>query len=170
MHSNTQNKKNLTLTEIMPPEKANFGGNIFGGYLMELLDRAAYACAARYSGCYVVTLSADQILFREPIHVGELVSFLASVNHVGRSSMEIGIKVTAENLTSGVIRHTNTCYFTMVALDENHRPTPVPALSLNTTDEKRRFEEACFRKQQRQKFDQLHQDHKATLKKRYSRN
>lgn len=162
-------KHTLALTEIMPPEKANFGGNIFGGHLMELLDRAAYACAARYSSRYVVTLSADHILFRQPIHVGELVTCLASINYVGKSSMEVGIKVIAENLTSGDIRHTNTCYFTMVALDDNHKPTPVQPLELNTPDQKRRFEEAQYRKEQRKKFDEEHQQHKAKLRKQYQK-
>ena len=93
---------------------ANFIGNVHGGDLLKMLDQVAYACASRYSGSYVVTLSVDQVMFREPIYVGELVTFAASINYVGRTSMEIGIRVEAENVQARTIRHTNSCYFTMV--------------------------------------------------------
>src|SRR5579871_1774254 len=108
----------LTMTVLMTPDTANFAGNVHGGTILKLLDQVAYACASRYAGRYVVTLSVDQVTFRQPIHVGELVSFLASVNYTGRSSMEIGIKVVAEHVTQGVIRHTNSCFFTMVAVGQ----------------------------------------------------
>ena len=109
-------RRTLTMSEVMTPEKANFAGNIHGGHLLQLLDKVAYACAARYSGHYVVTLSVDQVIFKQPIHVGELVTCHANINYVGRTSMEVGIKVTAENLETGETRHTNSCYFNMVAL------------------------------------------------------
>jgi acyl-CoA hydrolase len=83
----------LTMSVLMTPDKANFSGNVHGGVLLKYLDEVAYACASRYAGCYVVTLSVDQVMFRQPVHVGELVTFLASVNYTGRTSMEIGIKV-----------------------------------------------------------------------------
>ncbi len=85
----------------------------------------AYACASRYGGHYAVTLSVDQVIFREPIHVGELVTFAASVNYTGRTSMEVGIRVTAEDIQTRKVRHTNSCYFTMVAMKDG-RPIPVP--------------------------------------------
>ena len=120
----------LTMSILMTPDLANFTGNVHGGDLLKMLDQVAYACASRYSGTYVVTLSVDQVIFREPIHVGELVTFLASVNHVGHTSMEIGIRVQAENIQQRTIRHTNSCYFTMVAVDKNGKPTPVPPLPI----------------------------------------
>ena len=83
----------LSMTVLMTPDMANFSGNVHGGTLLKYLDEVAYACASRYAGCYVVTLSVDQVIFRQPIHVGELVTFLASVNYTGRTSMEVGIKV-----------------------------------------------------------------------------
>ena len=88
----------LTMTVLMTPDTANFAGNVHGGHLLKWLDQVAYACASRYAAKYVVTVSVDQVTFREPIFVGELVTFLASVNHTGTSSMEVGIKVLAQDL------------------------------------------------------------------------
>src|ERR687884_1799748 len=95
----------LTMTVLMTPDLANFSGNVPGGTILKLLDQVAYACASRYAGRYVVTLSVDQVVFRQPIHVGELVTFLASVNHTGTSSMEIGIKVLAQDIRTQATRH-----------------------------------------------------------------
>lgn len=136
----------LTMTVLMTPAMANFQGNVHGGDLLKLLDQVAYACASRYSGCYVVTLSVDQVTFKEPIHVGELVTFRASVNYVGRTSMEVGIRVEAEDIRSRRIRHTNSCYFTMVAVDENGKPAAVPPLQLNDPLRQCRFQAAEQRK------------------------
>lgn len=144
----------LSMTVLMTPDMANFSGNVHGGTILKLLDQAAYACASRYAGRYVVTLSVDQVMFRQPIHVGELVTFLASVNHTGNSSMEIGIKVVAENIRSQVVRHANSCFFTMVAVDDAGKPTAVPPLRPFSADEKRRFEAARVRKQLRQELEQ----------------
>ncbi len=149
-------QKTVEMAEVMPPERANFTGHIHGGYLMLLLDRVAYACAARYSGENVVTLSIDQVLFKQPIFIGELVTFYASVNYVGRTSMEIGVRVTAENLKTGVIRHTNTSYITMVAIDDKGKSTLVPPLTLITAEDERRAKEALMRKQLRQEYEQKH--------------
>lgn len=118
----------LTMTVLMTPDTANFSGKVHGGAILKLLDQAAYACASRYAGRYVVTLSVDQVMFRQPIQVGELVTFLASVNHTGNSSMEIGIKVIAEDIRARVVRHVNSCFFTMIAVDDDGRPTKVPPL------------------------------------------
>src|SRR5882672_8395815 len=98
-------KHELTMTVLMTPDMANFTGNVHGGTILKLLDQVAYACASRYCGQYVVTLSVDQVMFRQPIHVGELVTFLASVNFTGTTSMEIGIKVVAENILTQTLRH-----------------------------------------------------------------
>ena len=121
----------LTMSILMTPDMANFSGNVHGGTILKLLDQVAYACASRYSGSYVVTLSVDKVTFKEPIHVGELVTFLASVNHVGRTSMEIGIRVEAQNIQKRTVRHTNSCYFTMVAVDEHGKPKQIPPLNLD---------------------------------------
>jgi acyl-CoA hydrolase len=145
-------KKKVIMAEVMPPERANFTGHIHGGYLMLLLDRVAWACAARYSGKNVVTISTDEVLFKQPIFVGDYVTFYSKVNHVGTSSMVIGIKVTAEDLKTGKVRHTNTCYFTMVAIDDNGKPTPVPPLTLDDEIEKRRFKEAELMKKLRKDY------------------
>src|SRR5690606_17185646 len=88
----------LTMTVLMSPDMANFSGKVHGGAVLRLLDQVAYACASRYAGSYVVTLSVDQVMFRQPIAVGELVTFLASVNYTGTSSMEVGVKVVAEDI------------------------------------------------------------------------
>src|SRR5690606_21718204 len=102
----------LSMTILMTPDMANFSGNVHGGTILKHLDQVAYACASRYAGHYVVTLSVDQVMFREPVHVGELVTFYASVNYTGRTSMEIGIKVVTEDIRRKLVRHTNSCYFT----------------------------------------------------------
>lgn len=136
----------LSMTVLMTPDMANFSGRVHGGAILKLLDGAAYACASRYAGSYVVTLSVDKVIFREPIHVGELVTFLASVNFTGNTSMEIGIKVVAENIQQRLVRHANSCYFTMVAVDEHSQPASVPPLELVTEDQKRRYKEARARR------------------------
>ncbi|KGE76909.1 acyl-CoA thioesterase [Halomonas sp. ND22Bw] len=144
----------LTMTVLMTPDMANFSGKVHGGAILKKLDEVAYACASRFSGHYVVTLSVDQVLFKQPIHVGELVTFLASVNHVGRSSMEIGIKVVAEDIQNKLIRHTNSCYLTMVAVDEHGKPARVPELALKTDTQRLRFEKAEMRKQRRKQAEE----------------
>jgi acyl-CoA hydrolase len=113
----------------------------------------AYACASRYAGRYVVTLSVDQVMFRQPVHVGELVTFLAAVNHTGTSSMEVGIKVVSQEIRSQQTRHVNSCFFTMVAVDDDRKPVPVPPLRPFTQDEKRRHDAAIVRKELRLEFE-----------------
>ncbi|BAU77352.1 acyl-CoA thioesterase [Metapseudomonas furukawaii] len=148
----------LSMTVLMTPDMANFSGNVHGGTLLKYLDEVAYACASRYAGRYVVTLSVDQVIFREPIHVGELVTFLASVNYTGNTSMEVGIKVVTENIRERSVRHTNSCFFTMVALDDERRPAQVPPLEPTTPDEKRRFAQAKQRRQIRQELEKRYQE------------
>jgi len=144
----------LAMTVLMTPDMANFTGNVHGGTVLKLLDQVAYACASRYAGRYVVTLSVDQVMFRQPIHVGELVTFLASINFTGTSSMEVGIKVVAENIRNQVVRHANSCFFTMVAVDDEGRPAPVPPLQPESGDERRRYADAQTRRALRQEFEQ----------------
>jgi acyl-CoA hydrolase len=142
----------LTMTVLMTPDMANFSGNVHGGAILKYLDSVAYACASRYSGSYVVTLSVDQVMFLQPIHVGELVTFLASVNYTGNSSMEIGIRVVTENIQSRTVRHANSCYFTMVAVDADRKPVRVPPLEIRTSEQRARFEKAEERKRSRQEL------------------
>ena len=111
----------VTITELMIPSYANFGGKIHGGILLSMMDKVAYTAATKHSGAYCVTVSVDTVDFLQPVEVGELVSLKASVNHVGNSSMIIGIKVISENVKTGVVKHTNTCYFTMVAKGEDDK-------------------------------------------------
>ena len=143
----------LSMTVLMTPDMVNFSGKVHGGHILKLLDQVAYACAARYAGCYVVTLSVDRVMFRQPIHVGELVTFLASVNYTGRSSMEVGIKVVAEDIRGKVVRHANSCFFTMVAVNEQGEPVTVAALQPQTPDEIRRFKAGAARRRQRHEPD-----------------
>jgi acyl-CoA hydrolase len=146
----TKQEKSLTMTVLMTPDMANFSGNVHGGSLLKLLDQVAYACAAKYCKNYVVTAALDQVFFKQQVNVGELVTFYARVNHVGRSSMEIGVKVVAEHLRTNEKRHTTSCYFTMVAIDENGKSVEVPRLQLETEAEKRLFAAGEMRKQMRQ--------------------
>src|SRR5689334_3923678 len=145
------NYSRTTITELMIPSYANFGGKIHGGILLSLMDKVAYACASRHAGAYCVTVSVDRVEFLQPVEVGELVSLHASVNYVGRSSMIIGIRVEAQDVTTGVTRHTNSCYFTMVAKDDSNKPQQVPRLVLESRDDVRRFLEAMRRKDIRNK-------------------
>jgi len=138
---------------LMTPDMANFSGKVHGGALLNLLDRVAFTCASRYSKKYVVTLSVDQVIFREPINVGELVLFHASINYVGRTSLEVGIRVEAEDIRSGQRRHTNSCYFTMVAVDEDGRPATVPSFTLETEIDRRRHHAAELRRNLRYEFE-----------------
>jgi acyl-CoA hydrolase len=142
----------LSMTVLMTPDMANFSGNVHGGTILKFLDQVAYACASRYAARYVVTVSVDQVMFRQPIYVGELVTFLASVNHTGNSSMEVGIKVMAENIRTQQKRHVNSCFFTMVAVNDDRTPVAVPALQPVTDDAKRRYEQAILRKKLRQEL------------------
>jgi acyl-CoA hydrolase len=147
-----QDPHRLEMTVLMTPDMANFSGKVHGGALLNLLDRVAFSCASRYSKQYAVTLSVDQVLFKEPINVGELVTFRASINDTGRSSMEVGIRVEAEDIRSGQRRHTNSCYFTMVAVDDAGRPVRVPELVPVNAVDVRRHKAARLRRTLRREF------------------
>ena len=144
--------RRLEMTVLMTPDMANFSGKVHGGTLLNLLDRVAFSCASRYSRRYAVTLSVDQVTFKEPINVGELVNFRASINHAGRTSMEVGIRVGAEAIRSGTVRHTNSCYFTMVAVDDDGRSAEVPTLRVDTPTEARRNRAAELRRKLRREI------------------
>jgi len=138
-----------TVAEVMMPHMANHLGNVHGGVILGMLDRVGAVSAIRHSQRICVTASVDRVDFREPIHLGELVTMYASVNYAHRTSIEVGVRVEAENLLTGVRRHTNTCYLTFVALDDAGRPVTVPPVLPETDDERRRYGEAEARRAQR---------------------
>ena len=138
-----------TIAEVMMPHMANHLGNVHGGVILGMLDRVGAVSAIRHSQRICVTASVDRVDFREPIHLGELVTMYASVNYAHRTSIEVGVRVEAENLLTGARRHTNTCYLTFVALDEAGRPASVPPVAPATDEERRRFAEAQARRAQR---------------------
>jgi len=131
------------------PQDVNNLGNVFGGAILSMVDRAAAVAAMRHSGCTCVTVSIDRVDFKEPIYAGELVTCMARVNFVGRTSMEVGVRVEAEDLLSGVKRHTNTCYLTFVAIDQHGRPIAVRPLEIETEVEQRHWNEAKRRRESR---------------------
>jgi acyl-CoA hydrolase len=138
---------------MLMPQHVNHLGHVFGGVILSMVDRAAAVAAMRHSGRPCVTVSIDRVEFREPIYSGELVTCLAQVNFVGTTSMEVGVRVDAENLLTGKTRHTNTCYLTFVAIDESGRPTRVPPLDPGTDEEKQREREGRRRREVRQALD-----------------
>jgi acyl-CoA hydrolase len=133
----------------MMPQHANLLGNVFGGVVLSMMDTTAAVSAIRHARRVCVTVSVDRVDFREPIHVGDLVIMKSSVNYVGRTSMEIGVRVETENLRTGARVHTNSCYLTFVAVDENGNSVPVPPLKLETPIEIRRHQAAKERRERR---------------------
>lgn len=136
----TVSSSHISISELMLPSHTNFSGKIHGGYILSLLDQIAFACASRFSENYCVTASVDTVNFLKPIEVGELVTMKASVNYVGHTSMIVGIRVEAENIRTGVVKHCNSSYFTMVSIDDEGKKALVPGLILNTLKEVSRFQ------------------------------
>lgn len=151
---NTVKASKITLTELMLPSHSNFSGKIHGGYLLSLMDQIAFACASKYSGCYCVTASVDTVNFLNPVEIGELVTLKASVNYVGSTSMIVGIRVTSQNIQTGLVKHTNSSYFTMVAKDANGNNVKVPRLILSNMEEVRRFYEGIKRIEQKKNMQE----------------
>jgi len=135
--------------QLMSPQDANAAGNVHGGVIMKLIDDAGGAVAYRHARSNVVTASIDRLSFHHPVFVGDLVTFKASINMAGRTSMDIGVRVEAENLITGEVRHTASAYLTYVALDTNLKPNPVAPLILETEEQERRFRQALARKEGR---------------------
>jgi uncharacterized protein (TIGR00369 family) len=138
-----------TMSELMMPQHANNLGNVFGGVILSLVDRVAAVAATRHARRQCVTVSVDRVDFLEPIYLGELVTARATVNYAGRTSMEVSVEIEAEDLVTGRRRHTNSCYVTYVAIDEQGRPTPVPPVLPQTEDEWRRYRAAEARRARR---------------------
>ncbi len=136
-------------SELMMPHQVNNHGHVFGGVILSMVDRIAGVVSMRHAGVPCVTVSFDRVDFKEPIFTGEVVTCKARVNFVGRTSMEIGVRVEAENPLTREARHTNSCYLTFVAIDADHRPVPVPPLKLETEEDERRFREGKKRRDAR---------------------
>ncbi len=152
MGEKTVSESKTEMSQLMLPQHVNFAGTVYGGAILSIADSVAYVCASRHAGPRCVTVSVDRVDFHEPIRIGEVVTFLASVNFAGRTSMEIGIKIVAEDLKTGHKRHTNSCYFTMVRLDEKGRPAEAPRIVPETEEEKRRFSDGEKRRMARAAF------------------
>jgi acyl-CoA hydrolase len=143
-----------TITELMIPSYANFGGKIHGGILLSMMDKVAYASASKHAGTYCVTVTVDKVEFLEPVEVGELVSLHASVNYVGNSSLIVGIRVEALNVKTGITKHTNSSYFTMVAKGDDNKPVTVPKLILENNEDVKRFIEAMRMREVKHKINE----------------
>ena len=141
------------------PQHANNLGHVFGGVILSMMDRAAAVAAIRHARTTCVTASIDRVDFREPVRLGDLVIMKSSVNFVGRTSMEIGVRVDCEEITTGKRRHTNSCYLTFVAVDKDGRPVPIPGLRPETPEEKRRFAAAQERRRRRLEERNAERDH-----------
>jgi acyl-CoA hydrolase len=164
MEGHSVSYSQTTLTELMIPAYANFGGKIHGGTLLSLMDKVAYVCASKHVGNYCVTVSVDNVHFLAPAEVGDLVSMIASVNYVGTTSLVIGIRVEAENVQNGTLKHTNTSYFTMVAKDADGNTTQVPPLILEDPEEIRRFASALRRRRLRRYATERMDEYKNNFK------
>ncbi len=149
MEGKRVSESRVVMAQQMNPQDANPAGNVHGGVLMKLIDTAAGAVAIRHSRSNAVTASIDRMDFHNPVFVGDLVTLQASLNLVGRTSMEVGVRVVSENLITGEKRHTVSAYMTFVALDKNGKPIELPPLILETNEEKRRNREAKARRQAR---------------------
>jgi len=152
-----------TITELMIPSYSNFGGKIHGGILLSMMDKVAYACASKHAGTYCVTVSVDKVEFLQPVEVGELVALKASVNYVGRTSLIVGIRVESENVKTGVIKHTNSSFFTMVAKGDDNKPQQVPELILENEEDVKRFIEAMRVREIKEKVREEMDDAKSTI-------
>ncbi|WP_341215050.1 acyl-CoA thioesterase [uncultured Wocania sp.] len=141
----------ITISELMLPSHSNFSGKIHGGYILNLMDQIAFACASKHSRHYCVTASVNKVDFLNSIDVGELVTLKASVNYTGRTSMVIGVRVESENIQTGKIKHCNSSYFTMVAKDEDNKNVKIPGLILDTEQSIRRFARSIARQEQSRK-------------------
>lgn len=149
MKARTVSESQVVMAQVMLPTDANPSGNVHGGTIMKLADTAAGVAAMRHCRRQVATVRMDEMTFLHPVYVGDLVIVKASVNAVGRTSMEVGVRVETENPLTGAVSHTSSAYFVMVALDGSGRPTEVPPLIAETELEKRRMREAQERRRRR---------------------
>lgn len=151
----TVRESQVVMSQVMLPGDANPSGNVHGGVIMKLVDTAAGVCATRHVRGRTVTARIDSMSFLQPVYVGDLVTLKASVNDVGRTSLEVGVRVEAEDLKSGLVRHVSSAHLVFVALDDAGRPREVPPLIAETDDEKQRMAEARLRRANRQRGDEV---------------
>ncbi|MEM8999292.1 MAG: acyl-CoA thioesterase [Bacteroidota bacterium] len=156
----TAKESRVSITELMLPSHSNFGGKVHGGYILNLMDQIAFACASKHSQSYCVTASVNRVDFLNPIEVGELVTLKASINYTGKTSMVVGVRVESENVTTGTTKHCNSSYFTMVAKGENGNNIAVPGLIVKDKQGMRRFARSKERK-----LSAFHRDTKYDSKK-----
>lgn len=160
MNDKTQQEKSLFMTRLMTPDMSNFSGKVHGGTILKLLDEAAFTCASRYCKTYVVTKSLDQVVFKNPIEVGDLITFKCNINYVGKTSMEVGVRVEGEKIKEKEEYHAISSYFTMVSISEDGKPMEVPKLNIESEIEKKLFkagEMRCvMRKEIQERNKKLH--------------
>lgn len=154
MQLKTIEESQIVLTQLMLPSHSNFSGKIHGGFILNLMDQIAFACASKHSGHYCVTASVNKVNFLNPIEVGQLVTLKASINYTGNTSMVVGVRVESENIQTGISTHCNSSYFTMVAKDENGKNVAVPGLILDTKESIRHFARSIKRQEQSRKRDE----------------
>ena len=145
----TASASRISIAQLMHPEHANILGNVHGGWIMKLVDEAGALACMRHAQRRVVTVAVDSLVFREPIKIGDLIILNAEVTYTGHTSMEVEVQVIAENPITGERIHTNTAYLVFVGLDDEGRPTPIPALIIETEEEKKRMEQAKKRQTHR---------------------
>lgn len=165
MEPKSSKESEVIMTHLVLPQDANPSGNLHGGVILKHIDTAGGVVAKKHSRTNVVTVSIERMAFKQPAYMGELLTFKASLNYVGRSSMEIGVRVEAENLRTGEVRHTNSAYLTYVALGEDGKPTGVPPLKLENETAERRHKEAELRRKLRQQERALEEGETVCLKK-----
>ena len=160
MTEKLKQEKSLFMTRLMTPDMSNFSGKVHGGTILKLLDEAAFTCASRYCKTYVVTKSLDQVVFKSPIAVGDLVTFRCNINYVGRTSMEVGVRVEGEKIKDRSEYHAISSYFTMVSVNEDGKPMEVPRLNIESEIEEKLFEagkmRCAMRKESQERNNKLH--------------
>lgn len=163
MNFKHRSESQITMNQLMLPSHSNFSGKIHGGYILNLMDQIAFACASKHSGNYCVTASVNKVDFLKPIEVGELVTLKASVNFTGNSSMVVGLRIEAQNIRTGKTKHCNSSYFTMVAMDENGKAAKVPGLILDSEEAVRRFARSIRRQEETRSRDMKFKEDKFKL-------
>ena len=154
----------VSITELMLPAHSNFGGKVHGGYILNLMDQIAFACASKHSQQYCVTASVNRVDFLNPIEVGELVTLKARINYTGKTSMVVGVRVESENVRSGKTKHCNSSYFTMVAKNKEGKNVKVPGLLLTDKEGLRRFARSVERKKTVYQRDSKYHNEKVKIK------
>ena len=149
MKSKTPSDSSVTIAQVMQPQDANPAGNVHGGNIMKLIDNAAYVVASRHARMNTVTASIDRLNFHSPVRVGDLLFLKASINMVSRTSMEVGVRVEAENFITGEVRHTASAYLTFVAIDDNGKPAAIAPMEFSAPEEMRRNQESVARRDSR---------------------